>query len=131
MSPAEHAFALKLSHLHQVFEDLGGAPRMSFCISASIHLPLSFLFTSFLLCGPCVGLCSVIPMTDQRCQPKRSLCLFFLLQMGLNCQVDNSQDPSCSLSLSLFLSLSVSRAHCLFPWLPTPVHLHPQTSENQ
>lgn len=89
MCPAGHTFALKMSHLNKVFEEFGG----SCCISASIRLPLSFLLTPLLLCGHCVGLCSVIAMTDQRCQPKRSLCLFVLLQKGLNCQVDNSQDP--------------------------------------
>lgn len=99
--------ALTFSHFyHGTFLLQNGAIltrflRMSCCISASIHLPLSFLLTPLLLCGHCVGLCSVITMTDQHCQPKRSLRLFVHLQKGLNCQVDNSQDPWCSLSLSL------------------------------
>lgn len=69
--------------------------RLKECASAYLFQPTlpPFPLHPALLCGHCVGLCSVIAMTDKRCQPRRSLCLFVLLQKELNCQVDNSWDP--------------------------------------
>lgn len=91
---------------------------MCLCISISlIRSPLSSRG------GHCVGvdggLFGVIAMTDQHCQPGRSLCLFALLRKGLNCQVDNSQDPKTPNCRAA--SLRLSARSCL----PTPLLFPP------
>lgn len=133
LSPAGHTFALKLrdilvlDHLNQDFEDLGGSSNVPLHIC--FHPPSTLFAPSS--SPPVWALWRALQCHryDRSTLSAQEIPLFVCSPpKGVKLSSWQLTRP---LVLFFFLSLSLSRAHCLFPFLPTPVHLHPQTSENQ